>query len=159
MKSLDNQILLIETELDFAQSRLAEIEQSMRLLKLAGMYDSEPHFQWQSRNDNGRYLYLIFRQNADGSYSGPDGKRKVYIGCNESNIAEATRLTQNYKAYCSLQNKANELKRWIRDYQYELENLEKQIARLVRESKRWPGCAIPQKIGATASTAPALAGQ
>lgn len=96
-----------------AFEHLGEIETGLSHLEAAGMYPAVPTEQWQRRNGNGEYLYMIFRKGKNGEYQGPDGKRKVYIGCKAEAIGEARRLAANRRKYERLTAQRNEVIRWI----------------------------------------------
>lgn len=138
--SLDNLIKLIEAHIAAAQEHLGEIEAAMSLLETAGMYPAVPHFQWQRRDEMGeaRYLYLVFRQNGNGAYMGPDGKKKVYIGASEGAINEAKRLTRNRERYDRLFIQKNGLRGWILATQNQVGQLETRATHLLQDSQKWP---------------------
>jgi hypothetical protein len=135
---IDPKIFLVEANIRAAYETLTEIINAMDLLQQAGMYPAVPHFQWQDRNGDGKYLYLIFRQKEDGSYSGPDGKRKLYIGANEDKQEEAKRLTKNRLTWQELEAKHTALARWIRMCESKLLMLQRDADSLLKFSNEFP---------------------
>lgn len=142
--SLDNKIKLINSNIQAARDHVAEIEQAMALIEQAGMYPAVPHFQWQSRNGDGQYLYLLFRQNPDGTYAGPDGKRKVYIGANEKHVEAARKLARNRQAWERLKAEKLTLLSYITICEGRLISLEKEADRALDYSQKWPRAELPQ---------------
>lgn len=135
---IDQKITLVQANIRAAQDHLLEITDAMTLLEQAGMYPAVPHFQWQDRNGDGKYLYLIFRQNGDGSHTGPDGKKKVYIGSNEDKIEEARRLVKNREAWEKLHAQQTDLARWIRMCESKLLTLQRDADSLLKFSNEFP---------------------
>jgi hypothetical protein len=76
----------------------------------AGMYPSVPSEQWQDRNGAGRYLYMLFRQDGNGGYLGPDGQRKLYIGTKPAAVADARRLATNRSQWEALEHELRYLR-------------------------------------------------
>lgn len=144
---LDNKVKLVEANIQAAYDHLVEIEEAMGLLEAAGMHPAIPHFQWQDRSSDGRYLYLIFRQNSDGSYQGPDGKKKVYIGNKPEAILEARRLTDNRQKWESLQAQRRELTSWLTICKSKLLQLQRQADDLLKYSQEFPRAKV-SKIAA-----------
>lgn len=140
MTSLDHTIKLINTNIAAAQDHLTEILEAMQLLQGAGMYPAIPHFQWQRREEMGeaKYLYLIFRQNSDGSHQGPDGRKKIYIGADPANIEEAKRLVRNRERWEQLGQQSIKLRGWITITEKRLSDLERQSLLILKESQEWP---------------------
>lgn len=151
---LDNKIKLIQANILAAQEHLLEIEAAMHLLEQKGMYPAVPHFQWQNRGGDGQYLYCIFRQNGNGDYTGPGGKRKLYIGANEANIKEAKRLTRNRENWERLKEHKSQVTIWINGCQGRLLSLEREADRVLEQSQRWPKTNLV-KIGAVPVGIPA----
>ena len=141
---IDAQIKLIEAELDVARVHLEEIEAACEALKQTGMFDSLPHFQWQARNgeEEKRYLYLVYRQNGV-NYAGPNGQRKVYVGCDPAKTAEARRMERNTTTWKGLRLRAFELRRWIECRELDLKFITKTVDRLAAEARKWPCTPIP----------------
>ena len=144
---LDNKIKLIQVNIQAAQDHLLEIEAAMRLLEQKGMYPAVPHFQWQTRGGDGQYLYCIFRQNGNGEYTGPGGKRKLYIGADEAKIKEAKRMTANRENWERLKEHKSQVTIWINGCQNRLTSLEREADRVLEQSERWPKSNMVQ-IGA-----------
>jgi hypothetical protein len=63
---IDQKVKLIQANISAAREHLHEIAAAMEVLEISGMYPAIPHFQWQDRGGDSKYLYLIFRQRADG---------------------------------------------------------------------------------------------
>lgn len=141
---LDNKIKLIRVNIQAARDHIAEIEGAMSLLEQAGMYPAIPHFQWQTRNGDGQYLYLLFRQNHDGTYAGPDGKRKVYIGANEKHVEAARQLARNRQTWEQLKAEKLTLFTYITVCEGKLLNLEREADRTLDYSQKWPRAILPQ---------------
>jgi hypothetical protein len=112
-------------ELAKAKAHLAEIRSTMEALEQAGMYPAVPSEQWQGRNGGPkRYLYMLFGTNRHtGRYAGPDGKRKLYIGCKATNIAEARRLAENRRRWEELERAAKVLEGWISTMESKVQSL------------------------------------
>ena len=135
---IDPKVTLVQTNIQAAKEHLADIQDAMDLLEQAGMFPALPHFQWQDRGSDGRYLYLIFRQNGDGSHTGPDGKKKVYIGANQDKIEEAKRLVKNREMWEELQFQKTDLTRWIRMCESKLLTLQRDADSLLKFSNEFP---------------------
>jgi len=91
----------IRDELSTALAHLVDLHQALGKIEAAGMYPALPTEQWQARGDSGeaRYLYMLFRKNAEGTYQGPGGKRKLYVGADPGRQAEARRLAENRRRW------------------------------------------------------------
>lgn len=138
--SLDNTVKLIQFNISTAEEHLGEILEARKILEVAGMYPAVPHFQWQRREELGeaKYLYLMFRQNQDGSYQGPDGRRKVYIGADPAKIEEAKRRTRNRENWERLVQEEVKLRRWITYTETQLEILKRDANKILVNSRDWP---------------------
>ena len=112
-------------ELVKAKAHLAEVRSTMEALEQAGMYPAVPSEQWQGRNGGPkRYLYMLFGTNRHtGRYEGPDGKRKLYVGCKGKNIAEARRLAENRRRWEDLERTAKVLDGWISTMESKVQSL------------------------------------
>lgn len=130
---MDTEQLLqtIAANLETAQKHLDDIHQEIEHLAVIGMYPSLPTEQWQNRGGAGQYLYMLFRQDRNGQYTGPDGKRKLYVGADPVKIAEARRLAKNRRRYEELCEAARQVEQWLKSQEY-------QIERLAKDSGRWP---------------------
>ncbi len=142
---IETHLTNIQTYLDLAAERLTALRAQMERLEQEGMYPAIPSEQWQSRNgiEEKRYLYMLFRKGSNGRYQGPDGKRKVYVGCNPERIAEARRLAANRREYENLNKTVERLEMWINARQREVGNLAdrcKSWARPASWSNRREGC-------------------
>lgn len=148
--SLDNTIKLIQANIQAAKEHLEQIEAAMTLVETAGMYPAVPHFQWQRREELGeaRYLYLVFRQNGNGGYMGPDGKKKVYIGADPSKIEEAKRLVCNRERHDWLSVQKSRLRGWIIMTENQIGQLDIKAKSLLADSQKWPKSEL-STIGAT----------
>ena len=144
---VDNEIAIIEAEISDAKAHLLEIEAAMGLLQQAGMFENGvlPNFQWQARNGSAekKYLYLMFHTAGDGVYTGPDGKRKVYLGCDEAKIADVRRLESNTKLWRGIRDKSIELRAWINSRLHDLEIINERVVYLLEKSRSWPSSYIP----------------
>lgn len=94
---MDDLIKQIAEQMDLAEQHKLEIQAEMERLEQAGMYQYEPHKQWQTRGGKTLYLYLLFRQLDGDVYAGPDGKRKLYVGSKPEAQAEEQRKINNGK--------------------------------------------------------------
>lgn len=121
----------VVTNLEAAQKHLDDIHQEMEYLEAIGMYPSVPTEQWQDRGGAGQYLYMLFRQDGHGQYTGPNGKRKLYVGSLHRKIEEARRLAANRRQWEDLSETARDLKRWIEGRKYDIEHL-------ANGCQRWP---------------------
>jgi hypothetical protein len=74
-----------------------------RLVDL-GVFDGIPIESWEQRGSvANQYLTLVFKSLPNGTHSGPNGKRKLYIGGDTSKIRNAqakVRSTVQYRALC-----------------------------------------------------------
>lgn len=94
-----------------AYLRIESIETSISAI--GEMYPAIPTESWQDRNGTGKYLYMLFSGNRHGGYSGPGGKRKLYVGNKPDRITEARRLAANRRRYDELQRARRNLIYWI----------------------------------------------
>lgn len=80
--------------------------------------------QWQTRNGSeARYLYLYWQKDRySGTYKGPGGRRKTYIGAKEPNQLLAHYLSHNLIAYNKLQDAIRDNAFQLRRLSSELEN-------------------------------------
>ncbi len=83
----------IHNSLDAAEQNLYAIQDEMERLERHGMYPPVPTEQWQARNGGEKtYLYMLFTLDwATGEYSGPDSKRRIYVGSKPARIQQARR--------------------------------------------------------------------
>lgn len=122
----------IREQLQAAIEHLEVICQEMVRLEQAEMYPSVPHEQWQARDGGeAKYLYMLFHQSRDGQYEGPEGKRKLYVGCDPERIKEARRLAKNRRRYNQLDRLSHNLQSWITREVF-------QVRHLAHELTRWP---------------------
>jgi hypothetical protein len=84
------------------------------------MYPAIPTEQWQKRNGKGDYLYLIFKQDRNGQFLGPNGKRKVYVGNKPERIAEARELVSNRREYEECLRQQDECRIWLHSIKSEI---------------------------------------
>jgi hypothetical protein len=124
-------LVCIRENLAGAAHRLHEISQVMNGLEQTGMYPAIPTEQWQDRDGKGKYLYMLFRQDRNGVYTGPDGKRKLYVGTDPEKIAEAHRLAANRRRWEELRAAARQLDIWLKARQGDMEHL-------ARNCQQWP---------------------
>ncbi len=119
--NVDDFLETIREQLQAAQDHLEVVCTDMVRLEQAGMYPSVPHEQWQGRDGgDAKYLYMLFRQGRDGQYEGPEGKRKLYVGCDPERITEARRLAKNRKRYQHLATLSRHLQSWLTQKVYDV---------------------------------------
>jgi len=107
-----NRVAQFQEGVEAAYRHLAAIERF--IAQIGEMYPAIPTESWQERNGKGQYLYMLFSANRyGGGYSGPDGKRKIYIGNKPKRIEAARRLARNRRSYEELQRARQALMTWI----------------------------------------------
>jgi hypothetical protein len=143
---LDEKIKIMQANIEAAAAHLKQIENVMALLEQAGMYPAIPHFQFQERNGSGEYLYLLFRQNHNGSYQGPDGKRKIYIGADQKKQDEARLFAQRREIWERLKSGKIILQSWITANEAKIIRLDTEISRWALESKNFPKSELPEEL-------------
>jgi hypothetical protein len=143
---LDEKIKLIQENIDSAKQHIQQIEDAMALLEQAGMYPSIPHLQLQERNGRGVYLYLLFRQKYDGSYAGPGGKRKLYIGADPKKQDEARRIIHRMENWNELKMAKIQLEAWITINEAKITRIDAEISRYALESKNFPKFKLPEAL-------------
>ncbi len=145
-RELKEMFQVIEGVLDEAAVRLRGLKEEMEGLEKSGMYPAVPTEQWQSRNGSGRrYLYMLFRYSrAMGGYSGPGGKRKVYVGCKEERIAEARRLVENRLRWEEVEKEVRRVEWWVTGFRRDLKKLVGRAGTL-RERLGRPGSEISSR--------------
>jgi hypothetical protein len=143
---LDEKIKLVQDNIDSARQHLQRIEGAMALLEQVGMYPAVPHFQLQERNGSGEYLYLLFRQNHDGSYTGPGGKRKLYIGADPKKQDEARLFTHRRETWEDLRTAKIQLEAWIRMSESKITRLEAEVSHYVNDSRNYPKYELTEGI-------------
>lgn len=143
---LDEKIKQAQDNINAAAAHLRQIEGAMALLEQAGMYPAIPHFQFQERNGSGEYLYLLFRQNHDGSYTGPGGKRKLYIGADPKKQDEARRLTHRREIWEELKTAKTQLEAWMVINKAKIIRIEAEISRFTLETKNFPKSKLPEEL-------------
>jgi hypothetical protein len=123
-----------------------EIAAAMLELEQAGIYPAIASEQWQARGGGeAKYLYMLFRLDpSTGTYTGPDSKRKLYIGADEIKIAEARRLNANRRAWEALQSHRNHLRLFI-------DSRKREIASVAANARRWPRTYIEPALPPTAT--------
>jgi hypothetical protein len=120
---------MIASNFKTAQKHLHHIHLLMERLEQTGMYPAIPTEQWQDRDGKGKYLYMLFRQDGNGQYTGPEGKRKVYVGSPDQKIKEAQQMAANRRRWEELEMAAQRLRQWLSLYRSEIEN---------RAREQWP---------------------
>jgi hypothetical protein len=98
---------------------MAEIDAALEVLDEAGMYPAVPSREaWEPRGDSPPvYVNLYWRQKKrGGGFAGPEGKRKLYIGCKPERIAEARRLAENRRRWEALMETRDQLEEWLRSF-------------------------------------------
>lgn len=136
---LDEKIRAITANIEAAEAKLQEIDDTIDYLEAVGMYPSEGKEQWQTRpNSSGEYLYMIFRSDRNGGYKGPGGKRKIYVGTNPEAIAEARVLNENYRMYEQLKFGRRQMNSWIYFRRRDVESIEKQVEQQFNEANNIP---------------------
>jgi hypothetical protein len=119
----------INESLAAARAYHASIQVAMDEIQKVGMYPAVPSEQWQRHEGKGQYLYMLFRMNPDGTYQGPDGKRKVSIGADPDKIDDAQRLAENRRRWERLQWDLEHLERWLDLRLLELQGLAERCER------------------------------
>jgi hypothetical protein len=120
---------MIASNFKTAQKHLHHIHLLMERLEQTGMYPAIPTEQWQDRDGKGKYLYMLFRQDGYGQYTGPGGMRKVYVGSLDRKIKEAQQMAANRRRWEELEMAAQRLRQWLNLYQSEIEDM---------ACKQWP---------------------
>jgi hypothetical protein len=109
---------------DAARAHLAQLKDALLALEDAGMYPSLPSETWDTRRGKPtQYLYMLFPFIPGGGYRGPNGKRKLYVGCKPHRIAEARRLASNRRLYDHLKLKEHALTYWLSAHLRRAQNL------------------------------------
>jgi len=107
-----NRVAQFQEGVEAAYRHLAAIDRA--IAQVGEMYPAIPTESWQERNGKGKYLYMLFSANRyGGGYSGPDGKRKLYIGNKPARIEAARRLAANRRRHEGLQRARTGLVVWI----------------------------------------------
>jgi hypothetical protein len=114
----------IRATIDHATSTLNFIRHETTKLKRYGIYPSVPIEQWRNHHGRPRFLYMLFRRDpASDRHLGPDGRRKLYIGCDKARIAEARATVMRTRVYERLFQRISGIERLIRKYQQGLEHI------------------------------------
>jgi len=106
-----DRVVRFQKGVESAYHHLEDIEAA--IAQVGEMYPAIPAESWQDRNGKGRYLYMLFPSNGNGAYTGPDGKRKLYVGNKPERIEAARRLAANRRRYEELQRARRNLRYWI----------------------------------------------
>lgn len=121
----------IQDQIERAEQLDAAIRADITALESAGMYPAVPAEQWQTRpNGQSEYLYLIFKQDERGNYTGPGGKRKLYIGADQGKIDRARQMVANRVRFEQLHQYSRDLKSHINNALREVEALDRQAGRI-----------------------------
>ena len=70
------------------EATINAIDAEIKRLRVMGIFADTPRQVWEDKFGND-YLYLIFPSLPSGGYTGPNGKRKVYIGRQPNAVAKA----------------------------------------------------------------------
>jgi hypothetical protein len=90
--------------LDSLEAHADAIQKLLTGLEAEGMYPAIPTESFQKRNGSDtNYLYMMFgRSRRTGLYEGPEGKRKLYVGCKPNAIETARQLVENRRLFDQL---------------------------------------------------------
>lgn len=133
---IDQMIAHIKIEIKKAKTTQASLAQQMAELGKA-IYPQIPHFQWQDRGGDSKYLFLTFRKTENGSYGGPDGKKKLYIGNDPEKILQAQQMAVNTINYKELDDTIRRLRWWISSREGDIEALHRKADRMLNDSPDW----------------------
>jgi len=129
LHSIDAAVLQIETE------RKKSLN-AMTKLKAAGMYNAPASESWETRGlSDTRYLFLVFPCNGN-SYDGPDGKRRLYVGCDSCKIANARAMNKRrgvWLCYKRHVDQCDEFLQEIKDEAVQLSQLAERYKTAVRQ--------------------------
>ena len=113
----------IAQDLERLEGDLADLQKECQRLEKAGMYPAVPTESWEGRNGGEtKYLRMIFPK------STPGVRRKEYIGCKRSAIAEARRLATNRQRWEELDRAKIQLERFLRIIRNELARIAERAA-------------------------------
>jgi hypothetical protein len=121
----------IGCEIEAAEAHLEAIRAERRRIELEGMYPGVPHESWENRGARGRYLYMIFRRGSNGSFAGPNGTRRLYVGADPVQIENARRLAANRIAFEEHLKDEHQLSAYI-------DRCRREMAALHQTASRWP---------------------
>ena len=118
--TLDETLNAISINIREAEQYGRELFLAAEEIKSAGMYPAVPSEQWQDRNGDGQYLYMIFKTDGNGIYQGPNRARKVYVGNKADRIAEARRLAENRRRYEVITATLDQIHNWLRSAKFDV---------------------------------------
>lgn len=121
--TLEGALMLISGNIHAAELYLGDLHEAAQDIAAAGAYPAVPSEQWQNRGSGEKYLYMIFKTNQAGSYLGPDGARKVYVGNKPENIQEARRLAENRRRLDEINACIQLLEDWLRIRRFEVNRI------------------------------------
>jgi len=157
--TLDHKVQKIQENIAAAKGKLEEVDNAIDLINSLGHYPSRGKESWQRRkNSSKKYLFMIFRGDGQGGHTGPDGKRKIYIGSEDDreSIEEARRLNRNYRTWQSLTSERSKLNNWIISMGYDLREFERRADSLLELSAKIPEIS---ELNFVANKLPGLNGQ
>jgi len=123
----------INQNIDQARQRQDELRKIMEAAEAAGLYYHAPRQKWENRG-SGRYLYLHFHSDGRGGYTGPDGKRKVYVGNDPDVVAEHMAMIQRGAQYRDARREVDHLSAHISTIKNELSIINSHLRNLQRRS-------------------------
>ena len=108
--SYHDQAYRVTQALDAAHKHRNEIAEQLADLKQRLFYQAIPRQVWEPRTEGGEeYLYLIFPQNRYSStYTGPDGKRKLYVGRDQERIKDVREAIKRTGLIAQLEDELSE---------------------------------------------------
>lgn len=129
---MTDQLTTITENIQAAKDHLDRLRHAMAALEADGMYPAVPSREvWEDRGGAAEYLYLHFSTDRYGNFQGPDGKRKIYVGCKPEKLEQARRKIRNREHYNQLETIERRLNSW-------LANIERDLQSLTRQAENWP---------------------
>lgn len=114
-------VVRMESDFAAATAHLSSLRKSLEEIKRRPMWPAVPTEVWFGRyGRNTKYLELLFHKNNDGTYQGPDGIRRVYIGIDPERIADARKRTETRKLYEQLVTDIENLEKYLEDRKQEI---------------------------------------
>jgi len=139
--TLDQRVKKIQENIEAAKAKLEEVDNAIDLINSLGHYPSKGKESWQGRRgSNKKYLFMMFRSDGQGGHTGPDGKKKLYVGSEDDreSIEEARRLNRNYRTWRALNSERIKLNNWIISMEYDVREFERRADSLLERSAKTP---------------------